>query len=654
MEKLSSSNIDYLIADRHYMDLARVETTGKGEADVPATIIIGEHSFSAVILPPAFILSQRTATRILEFAEEGGTVVLLGDLPQGSPEVGATDGRIIQQMEKLKSLSGIIDLSGEKDRIETLPEVLDAKIPLQFRKISGDIDLVFSHRKIAGLDFYWIVSRSDEPGKCSLKLRDGQGRAEIWDCETGEIKPVEYLQESSAILVDLYFQPYQAYWLVFNANETRIEKPFSDKPQTERVLDESSWLLSLPDADTVRVSTAEILMSHLAEPGTEFLEIPESTWSWQKILGEVNVTEPWYSEMFFIPQPSTTFYYRYSFNLGEEPERGFLNISADDIFTLWVNGKKMEQGENSGIWYRTDTYTVGEFLRKGKNTIAAEVENTGGPGSFMLQGRCKTADGGIFNIETGKGWKESRKLIHGWYDPGFDDSLWDPPLKASDQIYSERIGLFDNPEKNIGPHEYVWWRINTPPGAVRVDLPGIPDRSRAWSEKEDLEISDSGIKITAGTDRIYIRHNPREYDGHLTSPISFQCEGKSQGKIGSWYNTGLHRFTGFVDHETTIQLEKLPSEAILDLGRVLYMAEVWINGKNAGARLWRPFRYDISGLLSKGENSIHIRVGNLVHNEMSLINDLEETINFWGKTGIPLHDDLDAGLFGPVKIIMKH
>jgi hypothetical protein len=112
MEKLSSSNIDYLIADRHYMDLARVETTGNGEADVPATIIIGEHSFSAVILPPAFILSQRTATRILEFAEEGGTVVLLGDLPQGSPEVGATDGRIIQQMEKLKSLSGIIDLSG--------------------------------------------------------------------------------------------------------------------------------------------------------------------------------------------------------------------------------------------------------------------------------------------------------------------------------------------------------------------------------------------------------------------------------------------------------------------------------------------------------------------------------------------------------------
>ena len=58
--------------------------------------------------------------------------------------------------------------------------------------------------------------------------------------------------------------------------------------------------------------------------------------------------------------------------------------------------------------------------------------------------------------------------------------------------------------------------------------------------------------------------------------------------------------------------------------------------------------------LKEGENSIRIRVANLVHNEMSLINDVEESITFWGKTGIPLHDDLDAGLFGPVKIKMKY
>ena len=641
MEKLTSSNIDYLIADRHYMDLARIESP---------MITIGNHSFSAVVLPPAFILSRGTSAKILEFAKQGGIVVLLGDLPEGSPEVGASDDLIQKQMQELIRQPGVIDLSGEADQIEKLPAIIAEQIPLQFRRLSGDLDLVFSHRHIAGNDFYWIVSRSNDSGTCMLQLKDGHGRAEIWDCETGEIKPMTYQEGSSGIMVELEFQPYQAYWLVFNANESPIEDPPSGKPFKELTLDTSTWCLSLPELGIVKVSNAEVLMSPLEEPGDEFKEIPDADWIWQKILGEVKITEPWQAEMFYIPEPTTTFYYRYSFYSGDTPEQGFLNISADDLVTLWVNGTKLEQGNNSLIWYKTDIYDIGEFLTEGKNSIAAEVVNTGGPGSFMVQGRYKTRDGEVGMIETNENWKESRMHVKEWYMPGHDDSTWDSPLRATEKIYSERIELFDNPKKTIGPHEYVWWRINVPPGAFLANLPGISDQSLAWSGDEQLSIRNSTIELPAEAKRIYIRHDPRAYTDHLNSPVEFQCEGKSPGKIGSWYDYGLHRFTGFVDYETTFHLESISPEAILDLGSVLYMAEVWINGENAGSRLWRPFRYDIAGSIREGENSIRIRVGNLVHNEMSLINDVEESIHFWGKTGIPLHADLDAGLFGPVKL----
>ena len=57
--------------------------------------------------------------------------------------------------------------------------------------------------------------------------------------------------------------------------------------------------------------------------------------------------------------------------------------------------------------------------------------------------------------------------------------------------------------------------------------------------------------------------------------------------------------------------------------------------------------------MKEGENSIRIRIGNLVVNEMSLINDTDESISFWGFSGIPDMEDLDAGLFGPVSIKMK-
>jgi len=644
MEQLTTFNIDYLIADRHYMELARIGSS---------TITIGDHSFSAIVLPPAFIISRETAAKILAFAKRGGVVVLLGDLPVGSPEKGATDDLIQKQMQELRKQPGVIDLSREPDKIEKLPDVLAQRISPQFRNLSGDLDLVFSHREIAGSDFYWIVSRSNDPGICSLQLRDGKGRAEIWDCETGEIKPVPFQKGSSGNLVELEFQPYQAYWLVFNANELPLEDPPYPKPFTELVLDKSPWLLSLPESGTVKVSTAEILMSPLDVPNGKLMEVPDAAWTWQKILGEVKITEPWQSEMFYIPEPTTTFYYRYSFDLGDFPEQGFLNISADDLLTLWVNGTKLEQSENSRIWYKTDTYVIGEFIKKGKNTIAAEVVNTGGPGSFMLQGRYKTKDGEAGMIETDGDWKESRTLAAGWHDPVFDDSNWESPFKATEKVYNERIELFDNPKKNIGPHEYVWWRINVPPGTILAEIPGISDQAMVWCGGEQLSIRNSQVELPDEAQKIYIRHDPRAYSDQLTSPVVFHCEGQSPGKPGSWYDLGLHRYSGFVDYETTFSLDNPYSEVILDLGSVLYMAEVWINGKNAGSRLWRPFRYDISGFIKEGENSVRIRVGNLVHNEMCLINDVEETINFWGKTGIPLLEDLDAGLFGPVKIKMK-
>jgi hypothetical protein len=645
MEKLTTSNIDYLIADRYYMDFARIDTS---------LITIGNHSFSAIVLPPAFILSRETAAKILAFAKRGGVVVLLGDLPTGSPEKGASDDLIQNQMKELLKQPGVIDLSAEPEKIGKLPRVLVERISPQFSKLSGDTDIVFSHREIAGSDFYWIVSRSNDPGTCSLQLRDGEGRAEIWDCETGEIKPVPYRKEPSGNLVELEFQPYQAYWLVFNANELPVESPPSGKTFTELSLDESPLLLSLPESGRVYVSTAEILMSPVDEPLTQkFKEIPDTCWTWQKILGEVKITEPWQSEMFYIPDPNSTCYYRYSFSIEDVPGQGFLNISADDISKLWVNGTKLEERENSRTWYKTDTYDIGKFLRKGKNSIAAEVINTGGPGSFMLQGRYKTREGMVGIIETTRDWKESGAITDGWYNPGFDDSHWRSPSKASEKIYRERIELFDIPKKNISPHEYVWWRINVPPGAILAEMPGISDQAMAWSAGKQLDINNFQAELPPGVRRIYIRHDPRAYSDRLTAPVEFHCEGWSPGKTGSWYDYGLHRFTGFVDYESTFDLENSYREVILDLGSVLYMAEVWINGKNAGSRLWRPFSYDISEFIKKGENSIRIRVGNLVHNEMSLINDVKESINFWGKTGIPLLEDLDAGLFGPVKIKMK-
>ena len=50
-------------------------------------------------------------------------------------------------------------------------------------------------------------------------------------------------------------------------------------------------------------------------------------------------------------------------------------VSADNEFTLWINGKKVSEGDNFNVTVRTP---IASFLRPGDNVIAVAVANSGG------------------------------------------------------------------------------------------------------------------------------------------------------------------------------------------------------------------------------------------------------------------------------------
>jgi len=653
METLTHSNIDYLIADKHYMERASVSGTQNNITHSETFLKIGDFNFSVLVLPPMLILSRTTSQKILDFARAGGTVILLGEVPAGSPEIGAIDELIIQQMSELKSLPSTINLSGVKNKVDTLPESINQTIQTQFMKQSGDINLVFSERIIDGNHFYWIVNREDKPGKCILSLRDGTGRAEIWDCETGKIKSIEYSKIDERNILELEFLPFQAFWVVFNAQREPFVKTETVRVNAKEIKLDGEWYLSLPKANSVEVSTLKTMISYQNTLSEEIMNADDQDWTWQKIIGEIKVTEPWDADMFYIADPVTTVYYRRAIDLEGTPKRAFVNVSADDIVTLWINGVELDQGDNSRIWFKTDTYSIGRNLKKGKNVIAAEVINTGGPGSFMLQGRYEYEDGKVHRIKTDPNWKETKTKFANWTQTDFNDKSWDTPALASQADYDSRLKLFDLPGKNITSGEFAWWKLNIPPGAVSVTFPGLSNASIVWAENKKLSLENSSVNIPFGTRYLYICHDPITKPERITDPVEFHCSGRSAGNLRSWFDLGLHKFTGFVDYETTFMLEGKPETARLELGEVLYMAEVWINDKRIGARLWEPFYFDISRYVKEGKNTLRIRVGNLIVNEMSLIHDRDESISFWGFSGIPDKEDLEAGLFGPVTLKMS-
>ncbi len=83
-----------------------------------------------------------------------------------------------------------------------------------------------------------------------------------------------------------------------------------------------------------------------------------------------------------------------------------------------------------------------------------------------------------------------------------------------------------------------------------------------------------------------------------------------------WADWGFNAFTGYLDYRKEINLSEIDGTEVLELEDVRHTAEVSVNGKTAGARMYPPFRFQIGNLLEPGINTVRIRVGNSFLNEV--------------------------------------
>jgi len=151
--------------------------------------------------------------------------------------------------------------------------------------------------------------------------------------------------------------------------------------------------------------------------------------------------------------------------------------------------------------------------------------------------------------------------------------------------------------------------------------------------------------------RIDLSAQPVAVAPRLIAPDEL-VDGQGDDKmLDSWLNWGLDQFSGYVDYRTAFVCDANDGRIILDLGEVKHMAEVWLNGQHVGARLCPPFEFDISGLVRRGGNELHIRVGNLIANAMrQFAPTLEAKSGSVWRSRAPTEQDFDAGLFGPVRV----
>ena len=125
-----------------------------------------------------------------------------------------------------------------------------------------------------------------------------------------------------------------------------------------------------------------------------------------------------------------------------------------------------------------------------------------------------------------------------------------------------------------------------------------------------------------------------------------------------WATAGddaIKYYSGAAQYRNQFELDKLPDTDIyIDLGNVMVMAKVKVNGKYMGGAWTSPYRVNITDGLKKGINTVEVEVVNNWQNR--IIGDMRlpekdrkvwMTVNPWTADS-PLQP---SGLLGPVKIV---
>jgi hypothetical protein len=115
----------------------------------------------------------------------------------------------------------------------------------------------------------------------------------------------------------------------------------------------------------------------------------------------------------------------------------------------------------------------------------------------------------------------------------------------------------------------------------------------------------------------------------MTPPAEFASG--TEKSLEDWQAWGLQKFSGLLDYTKTVTVNRPEPDIELDLGKVCHVAEVWVNDRNCGARLWGPHVFAVGGALRPGPNEIRIRIANLINNS-------------YGELA-------ESGLLGPVRLV---
>lgn len=192
---LTRRRVEHLTADKEY--LRRMEVKG-------STLCYKDFAFKTVIVPRTVMMDLAVAEKLAVFAENGGRVVWIGNLPTSTLQNGRNDPALSEQLDRLTRSGCLCRVSTPSD--VNLPA--DVEVP-------GGCDTLLSHwRLIDGKHFVFLCHNEDTAVNSLVRLPHVKGKALLLNPATGEQTVPDARVTPDGLCVTVAFPPFGAYYLV--------------------------------------------------------------------------------------------------------------------------------------------------------------------------------------------------------------------------------------------------------------------------------------------------------------------------------------------------------------------------------------------------------------------------------------------------------
>ena len=661
------TQIDVDIIDRNSLLAAEVKT-GRLHA--------GTQKFRVLVFPSNLRKTEEITETLKKFRKQGGMVLVY---PAG-----------LEELQEGISASDLCE-----------PDAMPARYRTRFTPFAACMDgipekLYCSCRVIGRKYMYMIASTLNQPRRLRLKLR-GQGAVRKLNLEDGTDAPLVYGTDKDCVRTIVELEADEACWIVTGcqpdlsppkttvAETVALDGEWTFLPLNKRyddlwAIDAEETVLSVPLAhfeDQETGHESDIRIRNMAdEPGYcgRHVSLWKACWLGRRV--------GWGDDA-----DKADLYFTKSFTLEATVLSAQVCIAAVTSFTLYINGREAAHVDDA---FTPQTLDVGEFLHTGLNRIAVHV-HTDTPlqsreltqaeiipsdvlASLLLQGEIET-EAGTVELLSDASWTVSARFLPGWATaepqtvrtidpkqvlchvaPGLTDANW---VWAWERGKPPMLPWGDLPLFGEQP-EYprlVRYTVTLPAGAVRVDMPDISGGCIITLDDQFVSIANGVIHLSADgrTHQLQFDVEAPNPDGGLRGNVSVHIVPQAV-TAGDWRTRGLAWFSGRALYKKTVEIQKDPGRRyVLDLGRVCFYAEIWVNGSLCDTRVWEPYKTDITKALKDGRNEIAVVVANsaacerrhmLVDEGMALAWN-----RYWNEDNIDREpENLVSGLLGPVKL----